>query len=792
MHEPSSIVLNERAARRVVLAQAIETGDSQLKLLSQLERDQLDAQARQAVMVESADGQALPPERFLDVRAQRVIDAVEARHPALAALRQEWPWLRWAGAALPLGALVLGVLTDVGANPHRVDLVSLPLLGIVAWNLVMYLLLFAQWLLLGRLPPRPGSARDRHGAGLMRWRRRTGQVRADITAWFQLRWQQVAQALTVQRWKRVLHLSAAAWAVGVALSLLMRGLVVEYRVGWESTFLDAGQVHSILSLLRLPTLLLFPFEPFTVQEVAALRFSQGGAAVAGARWVLMYVALLSVLVVLPRLVLAAFAWWRERSQARRVPLDLREPYFQRLLALLTVARVHLCLCTQRPADRAALDPVLVPEPEAQPPGTLVSTPQGDVLRVLDLSGRQAPAIEPSSQGGAAWLQWLRGRLPPSRGQTPAGDADAALAAARQLGDVVLLVSGAPGDLRAAAPLLRWLGKPVLVLVNQAGPASTGEPGLLALSEAEARAQGLDAQLLSFDDFARSWVQERGLLDAIRRCLPEPSRAGFDRLAAAWDERHRQRFSRAMSAIAEHLVFAARQVREVPSGGLTVKSLVPAERQAQATARQAAMDEVVQRLDVSAGEMISRLRQLHGVDAGTAVALQQQLQQKFLVQRSVDRPQAGMAGAATGAAMGASVDLLVGGLTLGAAAALGALVGGSAGYIAAAWKSRSTANGGAAVQLSDEMLQAITEAALLRYLAVAHHGRPGGRSTDELVPAWKAEVVAAVEAHREQLTTFWNAARTQPDMGRMAGGFIRELETIARQVLDRLYPPGSGA
>jgi hypothetical protein len=376
---------------------------------------------------------------------------------------------------------------------------------------------------------------------------------------------------------------------------------------------------------------------------------------------------------------------------------------------------------------------------------------------------------------------LRGRVP---SRQDAGSIDPVLSTARQLGDVVLLVSGAAGDLAAAAPLLQWLGKPVLVLVNRAGSAAPGE--------SEAREHGLDAQVLSFDDFARSWVQERVLLDAIRRCLPEPSRAGFDRLAAAWDERHRQRFARSMSAIAEHLLFAARQVQDVPSGGLTVKSLVPAERQAQADARQAAMDEVVKRLDVSAGEMYSRLRTLHGVDAGTAVALQQQLQQKFLVQRSVDRPQAGMAGAATGAAMGASVDLLVGGLTLGAAAALGALVGGSAGYIAAAWKSRSTANGGAAVQLSDDMLQAITEAALLRYLAVAHHGRPRGGSADELAPAWQAEVVAAVEAHREQLATFWNAVRTQPDVGRLAGGFIRELETIARRVLDRLSPSRSMA
>ena len=243
----------------------------------------------------------------------------------------------------------------------------------------------------------------------------------------------------------------------------------------------------------------------------------------------------------------------------------------------------------------------------------------------------------------------------------------------------------------------------------------------------------------------------------------------------------------MAAVAEHLLYAARQVQEVPSGALTVKSLVPAERQAQAQARQAAMDEVVKRLDVSAGELFSRLRALHGIDDSAAGALQHRLQEKFVVQQAVDTPQAGMAGAATGAAMGASVDLLVGGLTLGAATALGALVGGSAAYIAAAWKNRATSGGATLVQLSDEMLQAMAEAALLRYLAVAHYGRGAAGAADELAPFWKADVVAAVEAHRERLTPFWVAARTQPDPARLATALGRELEATARKVLARLYP-----
>ena len=263
-----------------------------------------------------------------------------------------------------------------------------------------------------------------------------------------------------------------------------------------------------------------------------------------------------------------------------------------------------------------------------------------------------------------------------------------------------------------------------------------------------------------------------------RCLPAPDQPGFERIVGAWQQRNELRLHRAMTIVAEHLLFAARQEQEVPAGALSVKSLLAAERQAQTGARQAAMDEVVKRLDVSAGQMFSRLRELHGLEVTAAVTLQHRLQEKFVVQQAVEGRQAGMAGAATGAAMGASVDLLVGGLTLGAAAALGALVGGGAGYLAAAWKNRAAPGGATLVQLSDEMLQALAEAALLRYLAVVHHDR----GPAEMPTSWPGEVVAAVEAHRDRLAPFWAAARTQPDPARLASALARELEAIARQVL----------
>ncbi|GEM_PF-527951 len=775
--------MDEAAARRVILAHAIETVDTQGKLLSEVERDQIDRQVRQEAGADGAEPSAMSPGPFLDLRARHVLRAVEHRNPAVAALQDPWPWQRWVAAGLPVGAMVLGVLTDVIANPHRVDLLSLPLLGLVLWNLFMYALLLASWLVSLRRPAAPRSEAPRRRAdSLLRWRRGSGNVRADVTALFQLRWQSAARALTVERWKRVLHLSAAGWAVGVSLSLLTRGLVVEYRVGWESTFLDAGQVHAILSFLRLPALLLFPFQPFSVQEVAGLQFSQGGGAIGGARWVYMYVALLLVVVVAPRLVLAAAAFWHERMLSRKVPVDARDPYYKRVLSLLSAARVQLCLLTHRAEDRAALSRILIQEPDAG--RTLISSPQGDVLRMVDLSAAQVPAAAPPSASAVAdWAQRLMRSLLGQGGPQASPSMDPMLATARDEGSVVLHVVGATGDIAAASPLLEWLGRPTLVLVNRPAAAQSEGPGLVAQSEAQA----LNAAVLSFDVFARCWVQERVLLDAICACLPEAGRAGFERIAGAWDQRNLTRLARSMAAVAEHLLYAARQVQEVPSAALSVKSLLPAERQAQAQARQAAMDEVVKRLHVSAGELFSRLRVLHGIDEAAAGALQHRLQEKFVVQQAVDTPQAGMAGAATGAAMGASVDLLVGGLTLGAATALGALVGGGAAYIAAAWKNRATSAGSTVVQLSDEMIQAMAEAALLRYLAVAHYGRGAAGAADELTPFWTADVVAAVEAHRDRLTPFWVAARTQPDAGKLAAALGRDLEATTREVLARLYP-----
>ncbi|MFT4242025.1 MAG: DUF2868 domain-containing protein [Acidovorax sp.] len=311
--------------RTVLLAQAVEHADAGRTLVSQAERDDATRHA-----VAAARGRGVRHLGAGDVvldRAQAIAQHASDRDSAVAALRQPAARWRWLERGLPVAALLLGLAIDRIANAHRVDLLSPPLLAVLAWNLAVYALIAWQaW-----HPPQPPAWLP----GLLRRASLPGGgkrgLAARIAADFCTRWFAHASGLLQQRAARVLHLCAAAWGAGIALSLLLRGLVVRYQFGWESTFLDAGQVHAIVSALFWPLTTLFGLAPFTLQEIAATQNFAGQGA-AGDRWVWMYVGLLLLAVVLPRLALAAWARWREARWQGRI--DLQDAAFDTLRASL--------------------------------------------------------------------------------------------------------------------------------------------------------------------------------------------------------------------------------------------------------------------------------------------------------------------------------------------------------------------------------------------------------------------------------------------------------------------------
>ena len=348
--------VTEPQLRAVLLAQTIEQVDTGRTLVSQADWDDATrsavAAAHQRGVLRVDAGDVL-----LD-RAHTIAQRASGRDATVAALREPAVQLRWLARGLPLLALLMGLAVDRIANAHRVDLLSPPLLIVLAWNLCVYLLMAWQaWHPSGQVPWLQGLrffSRPGRGRGLA----------ARIAADFHARWLAHASDVLAQRAARVLHLCAAAWAAGIALSLLLRGLVVRYQFGWESTFLDATQVHAIVSVLFWPLTVLFGATPFTLQEIAATQNFAGEGA-AGNRWVWMYVGLLGLAVVLPRLALAAWARWREARWQGHIDLD--DAAFDALRAAL-------------PGDLV----IGLHGPQAEVlQGAQVHTPQGDHLQFGD-------------------------------------------------------------------------------------------------------------------------------------------------------------------------------------------------------------------------------------------------------------------------------------------------------------------------------------------------------------------------------------------------------------------------
>jgi hypothetical protein len=324
--------MNERIARNVVLMRAIETADTKHEILSEDDRLYASRSARELANWQAAEGKREPSlNHFLQQRADLILKRLAERTPAFASFLHRRPLMPLVAVLLPLLGFLAGAVLDRIADPHRVDLLSAPLLLIVGWNLLVYLALIV-WALIPRAKgwASPQLLR-RLAVGKTALPRKLPAPLASGLAHYLGDWSQLSAKLAQLRLGRSVHLAAAAFALGAIASLYARGMVNQYAAGWESTFLDAQQVHALLSVLFAPALAVLPLQGFSLADVQALRFVQEPSPAGGARWVHLYAATLLLLVVLPRLVLAVVAALRVRRLARNFPLDLGQPYF-RLLA----------------------------------------------------------------------------------------------------------------------------------------------------------------------------------------------------------------------------------------------------------------------------------------------------------------------------------------------------------------------------------------------------------------------------------------------------------------------------
>ena len=346
--------MDESAALNVVAVRAIETADGSRSFWNDDERAWASRAAAEIVGADAAS------EAFVVRRAQLVIEKLGMRHPALPRALRAMTWRRWVGTAIVCIAFVVGFFVDQVGSGQRINILAPPVLALLIWNLAIYLAMIVRYIARFGEPSAAGPLRIAVArvAGAFSRPRGGGALRDAIVAFFD-DWSRRAAGLYAMRAARILHFAAAALAAGIIAGLYVRGIAFEYHANWESTFLDASTVRSIVAVAYAPGTWLTGIAIPSVESIAAIRSPAGENA---ARWLHLIAATIIVVVIVPRVLLGVVALATESARARRLLGDLDEPYFQRLLRRYRgrPARVRVIpySYTPTPATIAAIETVI--------------------------------------------------------------------------------------------------------------------------------------------------------------------------------------------------------------------------------------------------------------------------------------------------------------------------------------------------------------------------------------------------------------------------------------------------
>jgi hypothetical protein len=435
--------------------------------------------------------------------------------------------------------------------------------------------------------------------------------------------------------------------------------------------------------------------------------------------------------------------------------------------------------------------------------TLIETPAGDTLRLWDTPGfgdsvRLVRRLR--VQGNP--LGWLLSEVWDRWRDRAFWASQQALRHVQADSDVLLYLvnaaewPGAAGYVEPEMDLLAWVGKPVLVLLNQMGaPRSAADEAVdIASWRAHlARWPGVRA-VLPLDAFARCWVDELTLMRAVTAALDVERASAMARLADAWQARREATFDAAMQALAASLArtAVARETVHSDSGWAErLRRLGAALGQSpasQADPAAAAQARLAAALEAEVRASTAQLLALHGLQGSASGEILQRVAHQFARHERVPEGRAAvLGGALAGAITGLKADILSGGLTLGGGLLAGALIGaiGAAGVARGINVVRGT--GQSWVAWRDDALDGAAQAALLRYLAVAHFGRGRGDWSAGEAPAhWPPAVAQALAKQRAAWTAAW-AGRSQrldgaDDTDALAAALQPLLAQAAREVL----------
>lgn len=269
--------------------------------------------------------------KLLLTRSQAVLDALKQKGVKSIKVPQGIPY-RGIGITIGLLAFVAGLLTnELSVTDGKINLLSPPLLGVIAWNIIVYCWIAAAFFLnKGKMPF--GPIRKALSKLLMFIQSKGSRGHKDLLSFYDV-WSEKEAKLLKLRVSEILHYSAMLFGLGLIASIAIHGWGTAYTVGWESTWLS-DKPSAVLTFINL-FYGLIPlnqelFNELTPQAISAMRFGEGSGANA-APWLLQLFYNISLVVVLPRFVLGSIAAFRANHLQNNFPLDQENVYYCNIL-----------------------------------------------------------------------------------------------------------------------------------------------------------------------------------------------------------------------------------------------------------------------------------------------------------------------------------------------------------------------------------------------------------------------------------------------------------------------------
>lgn len=404
---------------------------------------------------------------------------------------------------------------------------------------------------------------------------------------------------------------------------------------------------------------------------------------------------------------------------------------------------------------------------------LARTPEGCELILWDTPGfGNSVALAKRLKGRANPVGWFLSEVWDRVANKSLWLNQKALKHVKETSSVVLYLVNAT-ELPDSAPyvtaemqILEWIEKPVIVLLNQ-----MGEPKPPEAEQADVdrwtnamTSYPIVKSVLPMDAFARCWVQEFALFDAIAKALPDELQATFDALRDVWSRRRRAAYNASIQAMAHYLEKLAKDREIVESASIKDQLRFLGKRlgllknepindpigAAQTALASRAADEFCALTD-----KLIKINALKG--KGVRKEILRRMQSDWTVASSLPLAPAAITGAVgTGVASGIATDLATGGLSMGFVTLVGSVVGALGGFgLALAYNHKKGTNT-TVVTWSDNALENYFINALLLYLAISHFGRGRGNWSESECPnQWRKKITNMIKSNNTINTYSFN-------------------------------------